>query len=379
MTSPNASDGDSVGTAERPASTGRMVSMVFGIAGVTVFLICWMTSFSHLEQLLLGWLYFPIRTIPRMTIDPPAVCAGLICLTLLAVTLYFGGLRVLRRNRSVNAQTHVWTLGNALTSVVLFLALFASGISFVGICHQVVWMWSGRNDQAEDVAASEMGIIGILTEQTDQMQAKFQLQSLSLAIQNYHDSHDELPPGGTMTEHGELLHGWLMLIGPYDTYIAPQLDEWISWRKPPNAEVYQCQSDRFLNPSMSGEVFDKDGFGLTHWAANCHVMPIRVVESKTVFSAKPVHKERGVTFDDISDGLKNTILLGTASQNLRPWGHPANVRDPALGINRSPDGFGGPPGWNGAMFAMCDGSVQLLSESTDPKVLKALGTPAGND
>lgn len=372
MTSPNVPEDGS-------ASPAGMISKVLWVAGVMFIVICSITSIRHLEHLLLGWLYFPVRTIPRMTIDPPAVYVGLICLTLFVMAIYFGGLRVMRRDPGSQEPTRVWTLGSALASVFLFLALFASGISFVGICHQVVWMWSGRGDLAEESSAAELGIIAILEEQANRLQAKNELKSLSLAIQNYHDVHNELPPGGTITEHGELLHGWLMLIGPFHTYVAPQLDEQISWRKPPNAEVYQCQSDRFLNPSMSGEVFDKDGFGLTHWAANCHVMPIRVVESETVSSVKPVFKERGMTFDEISDGLKNTILLGTASENLRPWGHPANVRDPALGINRSPDGFGGPPRWNGAMFAMCDGSVQLLSERTSPKVLKAMGTPAGND
>ncbi len=57
----------------------------------------------------------------------------------------------------------------------------------------------------------------------------------------------------------------------------------------------------------------------------------------------------------------------------------SNVRDPARGINRSPEGFGGPPGWNGAMFLMCDGSVKFLSENTDLSVMKALATPTGGE
>ena len=81
----------------------------------------------------------------------------------------------------------------------------------------------------------------------------------------------------------------------------------------------------------------------------------------------------------ITDGTSSTILLGTVGEQFKPWGHPANVRDPALGINRSPQGFGGPPGWNGAMFLMCDGSVKFLRDDTDLSVMKALATPAGGE
>jgi prepilin-type processing-associated H-X9-DG protein len=72
-------------------------------------------------------------------------------------------------------------------------------------------------------------------------------------------------------------------------------------------------------------------------------------------------------------------LIGEAAGNFRPWGHPANVRNPALGIGRSRDGFGGPPGSAGAQFLMCDGSVRMISRQTDLRVLRELATPAGDE
>ncbi len=85
-------------------------------------------------------------------------------------------------------------------------------------------------------------------------------------------------------------------------------------------------------------------------------------------------KGRGLSLDQITAGTSSTILVGSVAERFRPWGHPANVRDPALGINRV-----GPPGWSGAMFLMCDGSVQFLPESTDLSVMKALATPRGGE
>jgi prepilin-type processing-associated H-X9-DG protein len=55
------------------------------------------------------------------------------------------------------------------------------------------------------------------------------------------------------------------------------------------------------------------------------------------------------------------------------------VRDPAKGINRSPNGFGGPPSHHGANFAMADGSVRFISEKASPAVMRALATPNAGD
>jgi prepilin-type processing-associated H-X9-DG protein len=156
---------------------------------------------------------------------------------------------------------------------------------------------------------------------------------------------------------------------------------------PPNDRIYRCQIQEFLNPSQPGAVFDAEGFGLSYWAGNVHVLPIKSVHAAASTSLNGQQsdtnqlswQERGISMNQITDGTSTTILLGSAGANFRPWGHPANVRDPAIGINRSPEGFGGPPGWNGAMFLMCDGSVGFLSDATDLSVMEALATPAGGE
>jgi hypothetical protein len=82
---------------------------------------------------------------------------------------------------------------------------------------------------------------------------------------------------------------------------------------------------------------------------------------------------------DIADGVANTLMIGEAAGNFKPWGYPANLRDPALGVGQSPDGFGGPSGQGGAQLVMCDGSVRFISNRIDRKILTALGTPAGGE
>jgi hypothetical protein len=91
--------------------------------------------------------------------------------------------------------------------------------------------------------------------------------------------------------------------------------------------------------------------------------------------------EKARTLKDISDGdgTGNTLFAGEVNNEFKPWSYPANWRDPALGINRSPRGFGGSRASHSAAFMFADGSVRNLSDSTSPAVLKALSTPNGGE
>lgn len=84
------------------------------------------------------------------------------------------------------------------------------------------------------------------------------------------------------------------------------------------------------------------------------------------------------TFEGISDGTSNTLLIGEVDANFEPWGKPGNWRDPALGLNRSPHGFGCRRGSRLVYFVMADGSVRSIRDDVDPEVLRALATPAND-
>ena len=85
-------------------------------------------------------------------------------------------------------------------------------------------------------------------------------------------------------------------------------------------------------------------------------------------------------FDRIGDGLSQTLLVGETANDLGPWlrGGPSTVR----GVDDAKDakpfiGTGGQFGGyfpNGANFAMCDGSVRILTPRISPDVLLRLAT-----
>jgi hypothetical protein len=87
----------------------------------------------------------------------------------------------------------------------------------------------------------------------------------------------------------------------------------------------------------------------------------------------------------ITDGLSNTLLIGETSYRPGPWlqgGWPTTRElDPDTG---SPPllGQGGQFGGffpQGGHFALCDGSVRLLSIHTSPRVLLRLATIADSE
>ena len=82
-----------------------------------------------------------------------------------------------------------------------------------------------------------------------------------------------------------------------------------------------------------------DGFALSHFAANQHVMG----------------PNRGLKLKDITDGTSQTLLVGEVNSLLQPWGAPTNYRDPMRGLNKDPRGFGGDNDPGGVMFIFADG------------------------
>lgn len=337
---------------------------------------------SSAEQLVLGWLYFPLDVLPRMTVDWPTVVLGIIALITFVLGLHTT-LRWLFQHATREGSPRAWRFRASVACAMALLLLFIAGTAMVGATHQFVWLKSGRpHDRSRrPVTGMFAGVPGPRYE-SRKTQWRNQLHQVGLAIHNSHDAYRSLPPGGTLDEDGRLLHGWAIYLGDYMSYSSSGVDFSVPWTEPPNDGLYRCAVPDYLSPFF-GEVFDEKGYGLSHVAGNVHVLPL-AQNSREAFSTRDVPKEGWINgaplnLDDIRDGASNTLLIGEVAENFKPWGHPANLRDPSVGIGRSADGFAGPPGAGGAQFLMCDGSVRFVSDKTAPHIARALGTPAGGD
>lgn len=192
------------------------------------------------------------------------------------------------------------------------------------------------------------------------------LKQIGLAAHNYESRYQRFPGAGTFSETGRSHHSWMTFLLPYvdegDRY--QRIDLTADWTAPSNAAVFRERVACFVYPTGSGlpEPGAKGTEVLAGFAGNIRVLP----------------PGRSLALREITDGTSNTILAGEVIAGRRVWGDPANLRDPARGVNDGPDGFGSP--WRSSVrILMCDGAVRAVSRNIDPEVLRRLGTPASND
>jgi hypothetical protein len=194
-------------------------------------------------------------------------------------------------------------------------------------------------------------------------QSKNNLHQMGLAMHNFHDVEQHWVSGGTLAEDGTPLHSWQTHLLPYmdQAYLHQSINMEVPWNDPANASIFYTRIPAYQHPSQA-ELTTTEGYGATHYAGNQLVL---LPNSQ-------------LTIRDVTDGTSNTIVAGEVAGGFRAWGDPANVRDPGLGINSAPNGFGSSsPG--GCHFLLMDGSVRFVSEEIDPGVLKGLSTYNGGE
>ena len=307
-----------------------------------------------------GWGFFAYRVFPQVRIDWGGVVLALVCFTGFVAGLHvflrwlYAAIPASENVVSTSAGTTPWPLRRTVSISVLVWLLFCAGIGATGVAHQVSWLWNSPEPLVE-------GGSRLPARRT---QSVNNLRQLGLAALGYANASPAgLPPGATFTKYGEALHSWQTLLLPgldaIDLY--QQIDLSVPWNNPRNAPLFKTDFWPLWNPGCH-ETQDTAGYALSHYSGNVHV----------------IGGDRSLALNEITDGASTTILAGEVAGAFLPWGQPGNWRDPAKGINRSPDGFGGPfPG--GANFVLADGSVKFIKNGIDPKVLKALGTPRGGE
>jgi hypothetical protein len=183
-------------------------------------------------------------------------------------------------------------------------------------------------------------------------QSSGNLHQIALAIHNYADTNNRLPPAYRAGKDGKPLLSWRVLILPYieqdNLYKEFRLDE--PWDSDHNKKLIDKMPKTYRSPGSAAAP------GMTNY--------LTVRGATTMFPGA-----KGVRFADVTDGLSNTIMVVEASDRKAvPWTKPddfeLNEKNPADGlVGLWPAGF---------LAALGDGSVRFISNTISPKVLKDL-------
>lgn len=333
--------------------------VVIAIIGILVCLLGG-GPIEALFQLCFGWIFYLRRVSQEVTVDWPNVLFALVSFLLFSVGCHwfaawaYAARRVGSPSDQLAETTHrTWRWKWSMSLSTLIVLVFVAGTAMIGLTHQI--SWAIQDD--EPFFTSDF-------EGARRMQSSNNLKQIGWAVHNYNDIYRTLPAGVLVDDVGLPLHGWQTLLLPYleQAPLFDQINLTKPWDHESNRQRFEARLYVFEDPGARGygEVTRDDALAPSHYSGNRRLLFASEIRTMT----------------DITDGVSNTILAGEIRKNIKPWGYPVNCRDPALGINSSPQGFGVPQR-HGAQFVLADGSVRFLPEKTDPEVLKALATPNG--
>lgn len=332
----------------------RAFALAILIAGLAAAAIADPIAADAFGGLLFGWYYFLQRVLPAVRVNIPSIVTGAVALALFILGGHLGARWLWRETHAeLDRDAKHWKWEWTLSIVAVVVLMFVCGIATIGVVHQTGWILAS-DESRWDYSLPDDYLVE---------DSRSRLKQIGLGIANYADVYRRFPPGGSFSSTGEAMHSWEAMLLPY-MMISTSINYDLPWRHPDNQPEFRIVNPMFINPDFRAIQFrDAEGFAVSHYAANSHVMGPNLSFRQKF----------------ITDGLATTIFVGEVNSNFKAWGDPSNWRDPMLGINQSPYGFGGVWGSGGAQFLMGDGSVQMLSESTDLQVLRALSTPDRKD
>lgn len=214
-------------------------------------------------------------------------------------------------------------------------------------------------------------------------------KQMVLGFYNYHDTYDSLPPAHLRNDQGEPIHSWRALVEPFLEAGPLSLYNFNEpWDGPENrklalglpVEIPMAVGNKTLEPSPRVEFRPKE-YRIFCCPTN-HVSCGQVAHMVAVTGEETAWPEsRRVTFDDITDGLPNTILLVEIAHSDILWSEPRDLRFDLMHfeVNSKKGPSISSPHPQGPAVAFADGAVFRLSEKIPPEVVKAMLTIAGGE
>lgn len=182
------------------------------------------------------------------------------------------------------------------------------------------------------------------------------LHQVGVAVHNYCDVYQSLPPGGVMDGEGKGYHGWMTSTLPYldQDPCYSMIDFDYAWDDRRNENIFRMSHGMFEAPGIV-EVATTEGYALTHYQANPNLL----------------YRNSHVRFEDMPEGLEQTWLMGEVAGRYQPQGYPFNWRPLGDCLNCGPESYGSPSGLV-SCFLFADASVRIISNDVSADVLTAM-------
>lgn len=229
------------------------------------------------------------------------------------------------------------------------------------------WKWPSL---AIQVLVAVLAVVGLLVasllpavrmsgEAARRMQCGNNLKQIALALKSYEDAYGYLPPAYTVDAAGKPLHSWRTLILPYMEHkgLYEKIDLSKPWDDPANQALAKDGPAAYRCPSGD--------------ASRTETNYLAIVAPGGCFKLAEPRKR-----DEITDGPDQTLMvIDVASEQAVPWMSPSDATEAVIanlwgGKRTHP---------NGTNAVFVDGHVHFLRRDTDPQVLQALISIAGND
>ncbi len=246
------------------------------------------------------------------------------------------------------------------------------------------------------VCLAAIGVVSILhrsTQSSRTRSSRNNLVGVILGIHNYTAQHRQLPQHAIVDDSGKPIHSWRTLVTPCLAGV-PQLYRWDEpWDGPYNSRLAHgldihidaSPLDEFGEPLFK-TMGPYDGpidyawpfrpVDVSGGESDFHIRFFAIVGDTTAWP-----DNRSITFNDIGDGVTNTIVIAESHTLEAFWSQPIDLRfDQMTFTVNDPKGPGiSSPRKRGPLVAFADGTVLHLNPKTPQDVVRSLLTANGGE